>query len=335
MSDSNTPVEVVIDDDLDAFSESFFGQNAPVETPASVTEDEKDEAASDALEPVASEESDEDTPVEDDADGNAEEEQPEPVKEPKLTPTQKRINEVVGKQRAAERALEAETAARKALEARIAELTSQNDKAAPSGSEPNDGRPDPSAKNEDGSDKYPLGDFDPEYIRDLMQFENESFRAKYEAEAAQRAEQARMEAEVEAIENNWKEKLGPAKERYPDFEEVGQTLIENFEGLNQDYGEYLMRTLQSMEHGPDVLYYLAQNPDVANDIVNSGPQKATLALGRIEARFDSKESEAPKPRISSAPPVPPQNKGNNAVVVEVPDDTDDLDAFSAKLFKKR
>jgi len=332
MSDSNTPVEVVIDDDLDSFSETFFGQNESVEAPASATEDETPDDTSDALEPN-------DTPVEDDADGNKTEDDPEPEtpKEEKLTPTQKRINEVVGKQRAAERERDAAIAAREALEARIAQLTAQSEQTKPAEASSEDTGPSPLDKNEDGTDKYPLGDFDPNYIRDLVKHEEEIRWNERIREEAQRSEQAAVEAEIKAIEDNWTEKLGTAKERYPDFEEVSQELIDHFEGIPQDYGEYLVRTLQSMEHGPDVLYYLAQNPDIADQIVKSGPQKATIAFGRIEARFEKEASAAPvaQPRISQAPTPPPQNKGNNAAVIEVADDTDDLDAFTAKLFKKR
>lgn len=336
MSDSNTPVEAVIDDDLDAFSADFFGQKEAVDSPASETEDKTPEAVDDALEPN-------DTPVEDDADGTEqdkseeEEEVEQTPTEPKLTPTQKRINEVVGKQRAAERALEAETAARKALEARIAELTSKDVQATPAKVEVDSTRPDPLAKNEDGTDKYHLGDFDPEYIADLVKYNNAKDRAEYEAEQSQRREQAAREAEQEALRSSWVEKLGPAKERYPDFDEVGNQLVTNFEDLDQHYGEYLSATIMSMDHGPDVLYYLAQNPVEAKAIVNAGPTKATLALGRLEAQFAAKTPEKVEhqPRVSQAPTPPPQNKGNLAAVTEVPDDTDDLEAFTAKLFKKR
>lgn len=330
MSDSNTPVDIQIDDDLDAFTADFFGQNDAQETPASVTGDEEDNTEVDALEPTVTNDDDA-VETEDEVDAET-----APVVEKPKTPTQKRIDEVVGKQREAERQLATEKSAREALEARVAELLAQNVKAAPVG-EAEDIGPMPSDVNPDGSDKYALGEFDPEYIRDLIKYENNRDRAEYEAQSRQRADLADMAAQKAAIEDNWKEKIGPAKERYPDFDEVSQHLVASFEGLDQAYGEYLVATLQSMDFGPDVLYYLAQNPDEANKIVASGPNKATIALGRIEAKYAIAEAEkvVAKPRVSNAPPVPPQNKGTHAAVTEVPDDTDDLEAFTAKLFKKR
>ena len=95
-----------------------------------------------------------------------------------------------------------------------------------------------------------------------------------------------------------------------------------------------------MDKGPDVLYYLASNPEEARQIVNSGAQKATLALGRIEAKFlevESKKSSA-KPKVSKAPTPPPPNaraRGANGAFISVQPDTDDLDAFEAAFFDKK
>ena len=92
-----------------------------------------------------------------------------------------------------------------------------------------------------------------------------------------------------------------------------------------------------MDHGPDVLYYLSNNVDEARKIVESGPQKATLSLGYLNGKFADVESEKRKarPKASNAPPPPPKNKGSSRAFAEVPDDTDDLDAFSKKLFSKK
>src|SRR3546814_11078038 len=88
-----------------------------------------------------------------------------------------------------------------------------------------------------------------------------------------------------ALQSEWQAKLGPAQERYPDFKEKGEELIENFTDLDEAYGEYLSSTLMSMEYGPDVLYYLASNPEEAKKIVTSGPQKDSIALVLPEARL--------------------------------------------------
>src|SRR3546814_4807298 len=96
-----------------------------------------------------------------------------------------------------------------------------------------------------------------------------------------------------------------------DLKEKGEELIENFTDLDEAYGEYLSSTLMSMEYGPDVLYYLASNPEEAKKIVNSGPQKASIALGRLEARFmdEDKPQQKVRPKVSNAPEPPPTNRG--------------------------
>ena len=196
-------------------------------------------------------------------------------------------------------------------------------------------------KNEDGTDKYPLGMFDEAYQDDRFNYMKEKFIAEQREALEREAQEAETRRAQEALTNSWNEKLDPARERYPDFNEKGENLLETFADLDPAYGEYLTAMIMSMDYGPDVLYFLSNNIDEAERIVKLGPQGATIALGRIEARFDRASDEdgeretKPRPKVSKASPPPPRNRGSNAALPEVTDDTDDLDAFSAKLFKKR
>jgi hypothetical protein len=90
----------------------------------------------------------------------------------------------------------------------------------------------------------------------------------------------------------------------------------------------------SMDYGPDVLYHLSTNLEEAKQIVNSGPARATIALGRLEARYALQEDEKKqqKLKVSKAPTPPDRLNKGSMVSKEIPDDTDDLDAFAAKLF---
>ena len=90
-----------------------------------------------------------------------------------------------------------------------------------------------------------------------------------------------------------------------------------------------------MDAGPDVFYYLANNLEEAEKIVNAGPRKATIALAKLEAQFVSaKIDKAPPVKVTKAPAPPPQLKGSAVAKASVPLDTDDLDAFSKVLFSK-
>jgi hypothetical protein len=178
---------------------------------------------------------------------------------------------------------------------------------------------------------YPLGEYDPQFTLDLTDWrmdQREAQRAEKNAKQTQEQEDARAR---QALAQDWQEKLAPAQERYPDFEQKGENLSPVFEKLDSAYTEYLAATVMAMDHGPDVLYYLAENTNEAAQIFAMGPQKATIALGRIESRF--LQETPPKRRVSKAPTPPPTNKGSDASKGRVKPDTDDLDAFAKSFFK--
>lgn len=333
MSTENETI-VAVEDDLDLFSEQLFGQSNPDPEPAS-SEDVEDVDPEEVDAPTEDTHGDGDEDPED-AEIDESDPDPEPAPEPakKKNRFQERIDELVGDKRETERRLDA---ALKALE-----QFTKNAQPEPAQSVPvveeNTG-PNPDDVLEDGTDKYPLGELDPNYIRDLTRHTLHEERAKLkqadEAEAAQRqADTARAE-----LQSSWNEKLGPAKERYPDLEERGAPFLEDLGSkIDSAYGEYLTTVLMGLDNGPDVLNYLVNNPDRAVEIVGSGYTRATLALGAIDAKFTDAEAEkkSAKPIVSKAPTPPPHvNKGAAVSMPDVPDDTDDLDAFERKLFPKK
>lgn len=329
MSTENETI-VAVEEDLDLFSADFFGQKEADPEPASSTEEETQEVDA----PTEDTHGDgEDSPEVDEDEGETEAEEevaPAPKKKNRF---QERIDEVVGKQRELERQ----------LAAALAELNAKNSKepepATPKVEQPKENTgPTAEDKNEDGTDKYPLGEFDPQYIRDLTRFTLQQEREALKAQDDAAEQQRQMDAQKAELQSSWNEKLGPAKERYPDFQEKGEQLIGLFGTIDAAYGEYLSTVLMGVEHGPDVLYYLSNHPDEATAIVNSGYTKATLAIGALNAKFADaeREKQSARPKVSQAPTPPPHvNKGSAVPVPEVPDDTDDLDAFAKKLFKKK
>ncbi len=312
------------DTDLDSFNDLFLGKTkeAPPEDDGPKDESAVEEVDADA--PIEQEE----TQTEDSDDDLVEVEKPA-----KLSPTQKRINQLLEKARLAEEraiAAEARLTERKEIETPkpVAPTPVVKDEKAPH----------PDDKNADGTDKYPLGNFDEAYQEDRFNFMLEKTLEAQKAELAKQAQEQEIRQAQEALGREWNAKLEPAKERYPDFQEKGQALLDTFAAIPQEYGEYLTATIMSLDNGPDVLYYLSENIAEANRIVNLGGTKAAIALGRIDAKFEAEDVEekpVPRPKVSKAPAPPPTNRGSSAALAEVPDDTDDLDAFTAKLFKKR
>lgn len=313
-------------DDLDAFTTDFFGEKK-VDTANAKAEVEQDGKEVDGDESTEAQTTDTELTDEDEATAEAELAAAKPKSK-----VQERIDELVKQRHEAERA----------ADKKIAELRAEFESALktrePAKVEQKVAEPQPDTLNEDGSPKYPLGDFDPAYIRDLTKFtlEQERNQANIIAEEKRQfQEQANQKA---TLMNSWNEKMGPAKEKYPDLAEKGTELLNGFSHLDPNYAEYLSTVLMSMDYGPDVLHYLSNNRDEATKIVNSGAQKATLALGRIEAKFVEEEQTKllAKPKVSKAPPPPTATaRGTGGGAQSVPVDTDDLDAFTKEFFRKR
>lgn len=329
-------------DDLDAFNDLMSGRAKPLEeAPEKVEEKPDDKSTPQDVDSDVDDddedldETDSETP--DGEEGEGDEPKPEDEKPPKKTNRyQERIDELTAKAREAERR-------EKEVLRRLDELAAKQNPTPTEDKQPSPSKPDlgptPDDVNEDGSDKYPLGEFDPSYIRDLT-------RHTIQAETAaanERSEQERVQREStqarEELNNQWTAKLTTASASHEDFMEKTIQLEDTFEGLDAGYSDYLVQTIKSLDHGPDVLYHFANNLDEAKEFVKLGPLAATLALGEMNARFKQpKSQEAPKPtKVSNAPPPPQvQNKGTKQRT-SVAADTDDLDAFSRDFFapKKR
>ncbi len=263
MSTENTTTpDVAIPDNLDDFSASFFGETKQTsEAPAKAEEEveleqKADDANTEEVDTQSEETGDDDTPAPDDDDDETEQ-KAKPEKKNRL---QERINELTAARREAERKL-AEA------EAKLAEK--QTPKPEPAKAVEESKGPDPLAKNEDGSDKYPLGEFDPKFVKDTIQH---ALNEQAKAAEVQKAEQEKLSAEEQyrnTLVNSWNEKLEDVRERYPDYEEKGQEMLSVFEGIDQAYGQYLTDTLMEMDAGPEVFYYLANNLDEAERIVTA------------------------------------------------------------------
>jgi hypothetical protein len=324
MSEENTtpPEKVFIDpntDNLDDFQKLFDGTASPMEETPENSEDllsgeEDTEITEESVEEVEVEESDGTEEVIGE-EGDDEEIGEDDTPAPKKNSFQDRIDELTAKRRDAER--EAEQ-----LRERLDRIENQMKEKEPPAKEEvksSDGSLDPDALDDKGELIYPLGDMDPKFIRDVTRNEYKQMREQEKAQEAHTAQQA-------AISANWQTKVAKAKESIPDLEEKTQKLGEHFQGIDPQYGEFLATTIMQMDKGPEMLYYLADHPDEADMIVGSGPLKAAMALGRLEAQMATTSAPAPK-RVSKAPEPPlTRTRGKSGSTVP-PADTDDLDAF--------
>ncbi len=340
MTDTNTDFSVDASDDsnLDDFSADFFSADkAPVK--ADTEESDNGNATSHETDEADIEDEGTETNEADEGDEGDETDETRPVK--KKSRFQERIDDLTSKLREQERLAKA---ADERLAAAIAKLESTATKAEDTQNTNTpkiEGLIEPTADDtlEDGSPKYPLGEFDPKLLRDLTRFDRAVERAHEEKVNAQtKAEQAQAE-KFNTLQVEWNGKVESAKEVYPDYVEKGQDLLNSLQDIPQDYAVYLTTSLMNMDYGPDVFYYLAEHPEEARDIVNSSPEKALTRLGRIEARFETAAQERSgketKLRNTNAPPPAPRNKGSNAQAPSVNLADASLDDFEREFFRKK
>lgn len=335
MNIENTNVETNISSEpveqtLDAFETEFFGtgkapEAKPAEQEVEVTDDGNDDTTVEV----------EDTTEQlEEQDDDGEENDDTPAKQE--TRAEKRIRELNAKYREEERK-------RIELEERIAKLekptteTPTDNKTTTNVN--NDGPKAPHWDDEDesGNKKYPLGQFDPQFNADLVRFTVQEEQRQYEARQEQLREQNRLNEIAQAAQAEWNEKLAPVLERYPDYKEKGEELINQFDDLEPAYGKYLTDTIQSIDNGPEVFYHLASNPDLAKAIVARGPAAATVELGRLSAMLDTGNgvtTKTPTPtKVTNASPPPPKVKGSAAPRLKNIDDN--LDDFESVFFSKK
>lgn len=327
-------IDTTATENLDDFAATFFGEGRqPSDNAKSEDTPEAPEAESDAQPEEQDTHSADDGATEEEVEQADTEDEPTDDGDDKAKPKnryQERINELTAKARQAER--ERDELLKK-LEQKTE--TPKPDSQAAATTEPKTA-PSPADKNEDGTDKYPLGEFDPKFVRDTVQHLLEEERI---AQQQKEQEARKMSAEEQyraTLEGTWNEKLDLVQERYPDYREKGEQMIAVFEGIDPAYGQYLTDTLMEMDAGPEVFYYLSNNLDEAKSIVDAGPRKATIALAKIEAQLvGTKTDQAPAVKVTKAPAPPPQVKGSAVSKGSVKLDTDDLDAFSKALFTKK
>lgn len=118
---------------------------------------------------------------------------------------------------------------------------------------------------------------------------------------AANAQKAAAEAEITALQATWTEKRAKAVEKFPDYETVA-------EADDLKISVPMAHSIMQADNGPDIAYYLGQNPDEAAriaGITNVGRQ--LFEMGKLAAKLT-----APPVRTTRAPrPLSPLN-GNSA-----------------------
>jgi hypothetical protein len=125
-----------------------------------------------------------------------------------------------------------------------------------------------------------------------------------------------------------------AQERQADFEERADTFketTEDFEKVAKSpemlrfYSDvpHIAEIVEGNEKGPEIAYYLGNNPNVAFDLARLSPLEAAVEVGKLEAKI----SKEPKPRaVSQAPtPISPTGGGGQGGKEKAPNEMSDAE----------
>jgi hypothetical protein len=212
------------------------------------------------------------------------EQEEKPKANPKL---ERRFSEITKQREEARKEAQQERQAREALEARLAVLERQPAPQAPKVDE----EPQPSQFN----DAF-------EYAKALAEYTAD----KRIGEMKRQEAEERQAQERQKVIETWASKVQAAKASMPDFDDI---VASSDVVVNDDIRDAILES----DVGPQILYHLAENDDVAKRIAGLSPKQALREIGKLEARFEVKET-APetKPIVRSKAPAPIQPlRGSN------------------------
>lgn len=121
------------------------------------------------------------------------------------------------------------------------------------------------------------------------------------AERQQQEQQARVNAIQQQLADNWQKRLEVAKTELTDFDDVvGKSEI--------DLPNHIYVAVVESDIGPQLAYYLAQNPDEARLLKGMSPTAALRMLGKLEDRLGAEEAPAKEEKPKPAAAAPERSK---------------------------
>jgi hypothetical protein len=208
---------------------------------------------------------------------------------PKKSGFQKRIDELVR-----EREESRQEARFWAEQARAKETNQHN--AGESKAEPDQPKGPPKADDFDNYEQYidALTDYKTDQKLQKFQESQAEGQRKQQDELAQRRQSQQLN-----------DRFTEGREKYQDFDLVARN-------PSVPITQEMAHAIADSELGADMAYHLGSNPEEAAKIANMQPQAQLRALGRLEARLESKPVET---EASKAPePITPVTKGAKAAV---------------------
>jgi hypothetical protein len=254
-------------------------------------------AATEAAHDNVNAEPDAENQSEQDRDGNdatTADDQKERKPNPKL---ERRFSEITKQREAAREEARLEREQRERLETRVKELEG---KVTPQAQAPQDDigeEPTP----DQFSDMY-------EYAKALAEYTADKKLAERDQQDLNRKAAAEQEVKFKA----WADRVNAAKSNLPDFDDMVQSSEVRVSDPVRD-------AIIESEHGPQILYYLAENTEIAQKLAGMSLVSAVREIGKIEARYE-RDAKATVPDVkpvvgkSKAPaPISPLRGALNTV----------------------
>ena len=117
------------------------------------------------------------------------------------------------------------------------------------------------------------------------------------AEEKQKEAQAKVEAQRQQVINTWAKRVESAKAEMPDFEAmVGSADVV----VSNEVRDAIFES----DVGPQVLYHLAENPEIAEKLQGMTVTSALRTIGRLEAQFEKAETQTKTVVGKSKAPAP-------------------------------
>ncbi len=226
---------------------------------------------------------------------------------PKL---ERRFSEITKQREEARKEAQREREAREALEQRLAALEGKQQ---PTKAEFVDEKPQPSQF----SDAF-------EYAEALAEYTADKRIADMKREEAQAKEAEQRQKVI----TQWTSKVEAAKATLPDFDDI---VASSDVVVNDDIRDAILES----DVGPQILYHLAENDEVAKKIAGLSPKQALREIGKLEARFEAKpEAEKPAPIVRSKAPAPIQPIRGGKNTPDVPLDSNGVFFGTAAQWKE-
>jgi len=118
--------------------------------------------------------------------------------------------------------------------------------------------------------------------------------------------QVQQQTQFATVANTYEQRLSQFKQTVPDFDAVMSEFVADYGDLN--IPEVLEVAMES-DVGPNMAYYIAQNPEIIDTLAKLPPRRRYIELGKLEDKVRAPKQTAPAPetkKISAAPaPVKP------------------------------